>query len=146
LGGLLRKTSLRPDDRDAVGYEFHKGVREELLSSGRRSGTFRVARLVGDYLGPRNPIVRIREALADPENTPEPEPTAETRPYLRVQEAVFRALSGRYGPRVGRLRAKLRRGDHDQRRANITGRRAIRALTLVRSARLNRFRLPRKST
>jgi hypothetical protein len=115
LGGLLRKTSLRPDDKDAVGYEFHKGVREELLSGGRRGDTVRVARLIGDYLGPRNPIVRnFREALADPENTPDPEPTAEARPYLRVQEAVFRALSGRYAPRAGRLRSKLRRGDHVQ--------------------------------
>jgi tetratricopeptide (TPR) repeat protein len=110
LGGLLRKTSLRPDDRDAVGYEFHKGVREELLSGGRRSDTVRVARLIGDYLGERNPIVRnFRDALSDPDRTPEPDPTAEARPYLRVQEAVFRALSGRYAPRAGRLRAKLRK-------------------------------------
>jgi hypothetical protein len=115
LGGLLRKTSLRPDDRDAPGYEFHTGVREELLSGGRRSDTVRVARLIGDYLGERNPIVRnFREALTDPDNTPEPDPTAETRPYLRVQEAVFRALSGRYAPRAGRLRTKLRKGDGPQ--------------------------------
>jgi tetratricopeptide (TPR) repeat protein len=111
LGGLLRKTALRPDDRDAVGYEFHKGVREELLSGGRRSDTVRVARLIGDYLGPRNPIVRnFRDALADPDNTPDPEPTDEARPYLRVQEAVFRALSGKYASRAGRLR-DMRRGD-----------------------------------
>jgi hypothetical protein len=112
LGGLLRKTSLRPDDKDAVGYEFHRGVREELLSSGRRSDTVRVARLIGDYLGPRNPIVRnFREALTDPENTPEPPSTVETRPYLCVQEAVFRALSGKYAPRASRLRGLLRKLD-----------------------------------
>jgi tetratricopeptide (TPR) repeat protein len=112
LGGLLRRTSLRPDDKDAVGYEFHKGVREELLSGGRRSDTVRVARLIGDYLGPRNPIVRnFREALADPDKTPTPDPTPESRPYLRVQEAVFRALSGKYAPRAGRLRTKLRKRD-----------------------------------
>lgn len=111
LGGLLRKTPLRPDDRDAVGYEFYKGVREELLSGGRRSDTVRVARLIGDYLG-RNPIVRnFRQALTDPDNTPDPELTDETRPYLHVQEAVFRALSGKYAPRAGRLRNKLRRPD-----------------------------------
>jgi tetratricopeptide (TPR) repeat protein len=108
LGGLLRKTSLRPDDRDAVGYEFYKGVREELLSSSRRSDTVRVARLIGAYLG-NNPIVRnFIEALSDPENTPVLEPKPETRPFLRVQEAVLRSLSGRYGPRAARLRAKLR--------------------------------------
>jgi tetratricopeptide (TPR) repeat protein len=115
LGGLLRKTRLRPDDDSAVGYEFHKGVREELLSSSRRGDTVRVARLIGDYLGPRNPIVRnFRDALADPENTPEPEPTPETRPHLRVQEAVFRALSGKYAPRAGRLRRLLRRSATDE--------------------------------
>jgi tetratricopeptide (TPR) repeat protein len=108
LGGLLRRTSLRPDDRDAVGYEFHKGVREELLSGGRRSDTVRVARLIGDYLGPRNPIVRnFRDALTEPDKTPDPEPTAEARPYLRVEAAVFRALSGSYAPRAGRLAKTL---------------------------------------
>jgi hypothetical protein len=112
LGGLLRKTSLRPDDKDTVGYEFHRGVREELLSSGRRSDTVRVARLIGDYLGPRNPIVRnFRDALTDPENTPEPPSTAETRLYLCVQEAVFRALSGKYAPRASRIRGLLRKPD-----------------------------------
>jgi tetratricopeptide (TPR) repeat protein len=122
LGGLLKKTAFRPDDRDAVGYEFHRGVREELLSSGRRNDTVRVARLVGDYLGPRNPIVRnFREALSDPENTPEPPPTAEARPYLRVQEAVFRALSGRYARRAGRLRAVLRKPEEVSPRADGPG-------------------------
>ncbi|MFL6123517.1 FxSxx-COOH system tetratricopeptide repeat protein [Actinophytocola sp.] len=114
LGGLLRKTHFRPDDKDAVGYEFHKGVREELLSGGRRSDTVRVARLIGDYLGQRNPIVRnFRDALTDPDNTPDPEPTAEARPYIRVQEAVFRALSGAYSPRAARLRSKLRSRPED---------------------------------
>ncbi|MFC4855725.1 FxSxx-COOH system tetratricopeptide repeat protein [Actinophytocola glycyrrhizae] len=110
LGGLLRKMSLRPDAGDGVDYEFHSGVREELLAGGRRGDTVRVARLVGDHLGARNPIVRnFRDALSDPDSTPEPEPTPESRPYLRVQEAVFRALSGRYAPRARRLRLKLGR-------------------------------------
>ena len=105
LGGLLRKTSIQPDDENAVTYEFHNGVREELLSGGRRADTVRVARLIGDYLGKRNPIVRnFRDALSDPDNTPDPEPTPEARPYLVVQQAVFRALSGGYAPRAGRLR------------------------------------------
>jgi NB-ARC domain/Tetratricopeptide repeat len=107
LGGLLRKTSFRPAD-ETVTYEFHTGVREELLAMGRRGDTVRVARLIGDYLGPRNPIIRnFREALANPENAPEPEPTIESHPHLSVQAAVFRALSGPYGPRAARLRRKL---------------------------------------
>ena len=110
LGGLLRKTRLRPDAGDGVDYEFYGGVREELLASGRRGDTVRVARLVGDHLAGRNPIVRnFRDALSDPDNTPEPDPTPEARPYLRVQEAVFRALSGRYAPKARRLRLKLGR-------------------------------------
>lgn len=110
LGGLLRRTSMRPDDENSVAYEFHPGVRDELLSGGRRGDTVRVARLIGDYLGPRNPVLRnFRAALSDPDRTPEPEETTESRPHLRVQEAVFRALSGRYAPRAGRLRRLLGR-------------------------------------
>lgn len=110
LGGLLRKTGIRPDSEDGVGYEFYGGVREELLAGSRRGDTVRVARLVADHLAARNPIVRnFRDALADPDNTPEPDPTPESRPYLKVQEAVFRALSGRYAPRARRLRLKLGR-------------------------------------
>ncbi|MDQ3790246.1 MAG: FxSxx-COOH system tetratricopeptide repeat protein, partial [Actinomycetota bacterium] len=110
LGGLLRKTSMKPDPAeqvDGVGYEFHKGVRAELLAAGRRGDTIRVARLIAGYLGARNPVLRnFREALDDPERTPDPEVTEENRPYLRVQEAVFRALSGRYALRAARLRRK----------------------------------------
>ncbi|MFI7678072.1 FxSxx-COOH system tetratricopeptide repeat protein [Actinophytocola sp. NPDC049390] len=119
LGGLLRKTSMKPDPVpqaagddggdgvDGVGYEFHRGVRAELLAAGRRGDTIRVARLIAGYLGQRNPVLRnFREALDDPERTPEPEVTPENRPYLKVQEAVFRALSGRYAARATRLRRK----------------------------------------
>lgn len=114
LGGLLRKTSMKPDPvvpsdgvDDGVNYEFHKGVRAELLAAGRRGDTIRVARLIANYLGQRNPVLRnFREALDDPERTPDPEVTPENRPYLRVQEAVFRALSGRYSLRANRLRRK----------------------------------------
>lgn len=114
LGGLLRKTSMKPDPvassdgtEDGVGYEFHKGVRAELLAAGKRGDTIRVARLIASYLGQRNPVLRnFREALDDPEHTPDPEVTPENRPYLRVQEAVFRALSGRYALRAARLRRK----------------------------------------
>jgi hypothetical protein len=117
LGGLLRKTSMKPDpvapsagmdgDNGTVGYEFHKGVRAELLAAGKRGDTIRVARMIAGYLGQRNPVLRnFRDALDDPERTPDPEVIPENRPYLKVQEAVFRALSGRYASRATRLRRK----------------------------------------
>jgi hypothetical protein len=125
LGGLLRKTSMKPDPvatEEGVGYEFHKGVRAELLAGGRRGDTIRVARLIADYLSPRNSVLRnFRDALADPENTPDPELTPETRPYLRVQEAVFRALSGRYALRAARLRRKDKADPHAAERGDRRG-------------------------
>jgi hypothetical protein len=125
LGGLLRRTSVKPDPvappegvdgvDGGVSYEFHRGVRAELLAAGRRGDTIRVARLIAGYLGQRNPVLRnFRDALDDPEHTPEPEITAENRPYLRVQEAVFRALSGRYALRASRLRRKRKISPPDQ--------------------------------
>lgn len=103
----MRKRACDPIPGDSVDYEFYGGVREDLLATGRRDHTIQVARLVGDHLAGRNPIVlSFRNALPDPDNTAEPDPTPEARPSLRVQEAVFRALSGRYALKARRLRLK----------------------------------------
>ncbi|HKS47758.1 MAG TPA: FxSxx-COOH system tetratricopeptide repeat protein [Amycolatopsis sp.] len=109
LGGLLRRASdTSATDPVAVAYEFHDGVREELLSGERRDNTVRVARIIGDY-GKGSAVLRnFREALSDPDGTELPEPSEENVPHLRVQEAVFRALSGRYSQRGRRLRHKLK--------------------------------------
>ncbi|ONI70676.1 hypothetical protein ALI144C_49590 [Actinosynnema sp. ALI-1.44] len=111
LGDLLRKvkTTRSVHDPTAVVFEFHDGVREELLSGVRRADTVRVARVLGDYLGSSVAILRnFRDAVDDPDGTVRPEVSPETMPYLRVQEAVFRALSGRYAPRAVSLRRELK--------------------------------------
>jgi tetratricopeptide (TPR) repeat protein len=108
LGGLLRRVSAQPDPNAAANYEFHDGVREELLASGHRTDTIRVARLLTGPAGPGTPAMRnFREALETPDSTPEPDVSLDNRPDLQVQEAVLRALSGPYAPRARRLRGKL---------------------------------------
>ncbi|HET6503909.1 MAG TPA: FxSxx-COOH system tetratricopeptide repeat protein [Amycolatopsis sp.] len=108
LGGLLRRASEEAEANPAsVAYEFQDGVREELLSGGRRDNTVRVARIISDY-GRTSAILRnFREALSDPDGAELPEPSTENVPHLRVQEAVFRALSGRYSQRSRKIRRAL---------------------------------------
>lgn len=110
LGGLLRRLPPGPDHADptAVAFEFHDGVRAELLAGGRRADTVRVARLLGDYAGGTVAALRnFRDAIDEPERTEYPQPSLASLPYLRVQEAVFRALSGRYARRAKQLSRRL---------------------------------------
>ncbi|MGW6928951.1 FxSxx-COOH system tetratricopeptide repeat protein [Lentzea sp. NPDC054927] len=110
LGGLLKQVV--PADRLAapaagvpqIPYDFHDGVRDELLGTVKRADTVRVAMVLGEHAGDTHPSLRdFRAALSAPEEVPDPEPTEENRPYLRVQEAVLRALSGPYARRARRL-------------------------------------------
>ncbi|WP_158887084.1 FxSxx-COOH system tetratricopeptide repeat protein [Amycolatopsis anabasis] len=114
LGGLLRRTERRAaaDDSTAVAYEFHDGVREELLARERRDNTVRVARIISEHSGRASAVLRnFRDALGDPDSTDLPEVSEENLPHLRVQEAVFRALSGRYSKRGQRLRRRIVQAD-----------------------------------
>jgi tetratricopeptide (TPR) repeat protein len=112
LGGLLKQvpaTGSAPDPT-RVAYEFHDGVREELLSGARRADTIRVARTVGQYADHVNGTLRnFAAALDAPDDTADPAPNAENLPYIRVQEAVFRALSGPYSRRAKRLAGSTNR-------------------------------------
>ncbi|MFD7654740.1 FxSxx-COOH system tetratricopeptide repeat protein [Actinosynnema sp. NPDC059797] len=111
LGGLMSRLPGADGDGDAVAYEFHAGVREELLAHSRRADTARVARVLDEYAGDRNEALRVfRLALDDPEQTRELDASSENLPYLRVQEAVFKALSGPYAKRSQRIRRSLRQG------------------------------------
>lgn len=106
LGGLLKHVPANGSSPDPtrVAYEFHDGVREELLSGVRRADTIRVARMVGRYADRINGTLRnFAAALDAPDDTVVPAPNAENLPYIRVQEAVFRALSGPYSRRAQRL-------------------------------------------
>ncbi|MFD0206174.1 MULTISPECIES: FxSxx-COOH system tetratricopeptide repeat protein [Saccharothrix] len=112
LGGLMTRLPDADGVTDAVAYDFDAGVREELLATSRRSDTARVARVLDDYAGADNEALRnFRMALDEPDRTAEPEPSPENVPYLKVQEAVFRALSGPYARRAQRIRTTLGLGD-----------------------------------
>ncbi|MFC7549645.1 FxSxx-COOH system tetratricopeptide repeat protein [Plantactinospora sp. GCM10030261] len=91
-----------------VTYEFHRGVREELLAAGRRADAVRVLRVVDEQLGPTVPAVRgLSRMLDDPDATPVPPVTPETAPFVRVEQAVLHALSGRYLARARHLHEAL---------------------------------------
>ncbi|MBB5959530.1 hypothetical protein FHS29_006151 [Saccharothrix tamanrassetensis] len=103
LGGLLvRDQGHGPQD---VFYDFHVGVREELLAGAHRADTVRVARLVADHAPPGATVLRNLAAALDQPETALPEISPEDLRHVRVQEAVFRALSGPYLPRAKRLAA-----------------------------------------
>lgn len=111
LGGLMTRLPGADGDTEAVAYEFHAGVREELLATSRRSDTARVARVLDQYAGERHAALRsFRLTLDDPEQSREFEVSPESVPYLRVQAAVFRALSGPYAKWSHRIRRSL--GEH----------------------------------
>ncbi|MEV7094979.1 FxSxx-COOH system tetratricopeptide repeat protein [Amycolatopsis sp. NPDC051045] len=111
LGGLLHRVPAvgSPADPAAVTFEFREGVRAELLSSERRDVTVRVARVLGRYAGEKIAALRnYQEAVDNPDTTVRLDASAENLPYIRVQEVVFKALSGRYLRRAKKLDAVLR--------------------------------------
>jgi tetratricopeptide (TPR) repeat protein len=108
--GLLRPVAAGPAATGAGGvtFEFHSGVREELLAVGRRADAVRVLRVVDRCLGSTVPAVHgLSQVVDDPDTTPVPEVTPETEPFVQVERAVLRALSGRYLARARRLDDKL---------------------------------------
>jgi tetratricopeptide (TPR) repeat protein len=114
LGGLMRRVPESDPESAAVRYEFHDGVREELLATGRRVDTARVARILADYAGADIAVLRdLRTALDDPADAPGPVISPENLPYLRVQAAVLRALAGPYSWRGRELEHALRSSHQD---------------------------------
>ncbi|QFZ21972.1 FxSxx-COOH system tetratricopeptide repeat protein [Saccharothrix syringae] len=108
LGDLLVRL---PKGGGPVEYDFRPGVREELLAGLHRADTVRVVRLLGDHAGPSDTALHdYARAVDAPDEVGLPEPSAANAPHLRVQEAVFRALSGPYLARANRLAVLLGRG------------------------------------
>ncbi|TWP54067.1 tetratricopeptide repeat protein [Lentzea tibetensis] len=108
LGGLMHRVPPTAPAASAVTYEFHDGVREELLGTCRRTDTARVARVLDDHAGSDIAALRdLRATLDDPNHIQEPDLSPENRPYLEVQAAVLRALAGPYSQSAARVRAEL---------------------------------------
>ncbi|MEU3743724.1 MULTISPECIES: FxSxx-COOH system tetratricopeptide repeat protein [Streptomyces] len=91
--------------------DFVDGAREALLASAMRGDTARVARSMSDFYGDRFEAARgLRGALLAPEDVPDPPLTEESLPFVRVELAVLRALSGPYLERAQRISAALEGG------------------------------------
>ncbi|MFE5796890.1 FxSxx-COOH system tetratricopeptide repeat protein [Streptomyces sp. NPDC056503] len=91
--------------------DFVAGAREALLAGAMRADTARVARSVSDFFGDRSEAARgLHGALLTPEETPVPPMTAESLPFVRVELAILRALSGPYLHRANRISAALEGG------------------------------------
>ncbi|MFD4372131.1 FxSxx-COOH system tetratricopeptide repeat protein [Streptomyces sp. NPDC058486] len=88
--------------------EFVDGAREALLAGAMRADTARVARSVSDFFGDRSEAARgLHGALLAPEEAPVPPLTEESLPFVRVELAILRALSGPYLHRAHRITAAL---------------------------------------
>jgi tetratricopeptide (TPR) repeat protein len=90
---------------DTSAFVLPEAVRELLLSGARRSETANVVRVAAEYFGSRIPVLgHLRDAIADPDNTPDPVLTHQNRADVALERTVLRALSGPYLSRADRLR------------------------------------------
>jgi hypothetical protein len=108
--GLLQPVATADEaaQADRVTFEFDRGVREELLAVGRRADAVRVLRVVDEQFGSRMPAVSgLSRVLDNPEAAPDRPVTPETAPFVRVEQTVLQALSGRYLGRARRLQDAL---------------------------------------
>ena len=90
---------------DTSAFVLPEAVRELLLSGARRSDTANVVRVAAEHFGSRIPVLgHLRDAIADPDNTPDPVLTHQNRADVALERTVLRALSGPYLSRADRLR------------------------------------------
>ncbi|MFF5502066.1 FxSxx-COOH system tetratricopeptide repeat protein [Streptomyces roseolus] len=109
LSGLVEEPGAGP--AAPAPLDFVAGAREALLAGAMRADTARVARSVADFFGDRSEAARgLRGALLDPGLTPITPPSPESLPFLRVELAILRALSGPYLQRANRISAALEGG------------------------------------
>ncbi|QWF80427.1 hypothetical protein HUW46_03848 [Amycolatopsis sp. CA-230715] len=114
VSGVLYAPALRDGKStwDTSGlFSFPEAVRELLLSGARRSETADVVRVAATHFGRRIPVLgHLRDAIADPHNTPDPVLTLESSADVELESAVMRALSGPYLSRADRLRNAVSHG------------------------------------
>jgi tetratricopeptide (TPR) repeat protein len=111
VGGLMRPDQHeRGTLRYAGTWTFPAGVRELLLGNGRRSETSRLVQVAAKRLNGRFRVLgHLRDAIADPHGTPDPELTLGTVSDVELECAVMRALSGPYLSRADRIVQVLKR-------------------------------------
>lgn len=106
--GLLRYRSPTAHSGSTVDIgmlDIAESDRATLLEGARRSETARVVRKAAHHHGHRiHALALLRDAIADPDNTPEPTAMADKA----LQRVVMRALSGPYLSRAARLDDRLR--------------------------------------
>jgi tetratricopeptide (TPR) repeat protein len=111
LGDLLYSPERQDDEStwDTRAFVFPEAVRQLLLNGARRSETASVVAVAAAHLGERIPVLgHLRDAIADPHNTPDPVPTPDNEADVALERAVMRALSGPYLSRADRLRNAVR--------------------------------------
>lgn len=95
---------------DSSAFVFPEKVRELLLNGARRSETAGVVQTAAAEFGERIPALgRLRDAIVDPDNTPDPLPSSSNDAEVGLQRAVMRALSGPYLSRADRLKHAVAR-------------------------------------
>lgn len=108
LSGLLRPESTP----DANTFAIPEPVRELLLGGARRSETAQVVRVAAAHLGDQIPLLtHLRDAIVDPDNTPDPLLTMENANDVALESVLMRALSGPYLSRADRLRSAIAHDD-----------------------------------
>jgi tetratricopeptide (TPR) repeat protein len=108
LAEVLTSGLLRPSGSDqswdSVKFDIPEAVRAELLGGARRSETARAVRITAERFGDQvGGLSRLRDALDDPDRTPDPTYTAETAEEIAIERTVMSALSGPYRSRADRF-------------------------------------------
>jgi hypothetical protein len=103
VSGVLRYSSATAavgSTVDIGAFDIAESDRATLLEGARRSETARVVRKAAHHHGRRIvALARLRDAIADPDNTPTPTAMSD----MALQRVVMRALSGPYLSRAVRL-------------------------------------------
>jgi tetratricopeptide (TPR) repeat protein len=114
LSGLIRPygDQLPSGSPPPVPLDFIDGAREAFLAGAGRVDTARVLAAASDHFGDRVPAARaLKGVLLAPDGVPDPPVTPQSLPFVGVEFAVMRALSGPYlgrARRIGHAIADLR--------------------------------------
>ncbi|WP_394621419.1 FxSxx-COOH system tetratricopeptide repeat protein [Lentzea sp. JNUCC 0626] len=107
LSGVMHYSPASSDGKstwDSSTFVFPEKVRALLLNGARRSETAGVVQTAAAVFGDRIPVLgRLRDAIVDPDNAPDPVPSVSNAAEVGLQRAVMGALSGPYLSRADRL-------------------------------------------